>query len=75
MDEWVTSFFEDHGDVIDEFETTSVHNLHKFKTDAAIFDDLISETEEGREYLERRGDLDSEAGPDATPGADAADAE
>ena len=75
MDEWVTSFFEDHGEVIDEFETTSVHNLHKFKTDAAIFDDLISETEEGREYLERRGALDSEAGADAVPGTDAADAE
>ena len=66
MDEWVTAFFEDHGDVIDEFETTTVHNLHKFKTDAAIFDDLIAETEEGREYLERRDELDTETRADVT---------
>jgi len=61
----VTAFFEDHGEVIDEFETTSVHNLHKFKTDAAIFDDLIAETEEGQEYLERRGDLGPDGETDA----------
>jgi DNA-binding Lrp family transcriptional regulator len=54
MDEWVTDFFEAHGAVIDEFETTSVHNLHKFSTDAAIFDDLISETEAGQQYLDKR---------------------
>ncbi|RLM53935.1 helix-turn-helix domain-containing protein [Halobellus sp. Atlit-31R] len=75
MDEWVTTFFEDHGDVIDEFETTSVHNLHKFKTDAAIFDDLISETEGGQEYLERRGDFDPDAGTDSLPDPGAADGE
>ncbi len=60
MDEWVTEFFEEHGDIIDEFETTSLHNLHKFKTDAAIFDDMLSETEEGRQYLENRGELETE---------------
>jgi len=64
MDEWVTEFFEEHGSVIDEFETTSVHNLHKFKTDAAIFDDLIAESEEGREYLE-----DAETAPASSDGS------
>jgi len=54
MDEWITEFFEEHGEVIDDFETVSIHNLHKFKTDAAIFDDMLVETEEGREYLETR---------------------
>ncbi|MDQ2052915.1 helix-turn-helix domain-containing protein [Natronolimnohabitans sp. A-GB9] len=54
MDNWVTAFFEEHGELIDEFETTSIHHLHKFKTDAAIFDDMLSETEEGRGYLENR---------------------
>lgn len=59
MDDWITSFFERHGQVIDEFETTAIHNLHKFKTDAKIFDDMLTETEEGRAYLERRGDLET----------------
>lgn len=70
MDEWVTGFFEEHGEIIDEFETTSVHNLHKFKTDAAIFDDMLSETEEGQQYLENRGDLDTESEEEHDPEAD-----
>jgi len=57
MDEWVTEFVEEHGEIISEFETTSVHNLHKFKTDAEIFDEMLSETAEGRQYLENRGDI------------------
>lgn len=60
MDEWVNSFFEKHGEIIDQFETTSLHNLHKFRTDAEIFDDVLEETEEGRGYLDNRGELSTE---------------
>ncbi len=62
MDDWVTAFFEEHGEMIDEFDTTSVHNLHKFSTDAEIFDDMLIETEEGRGYLANRTDLDTDDG-------------
>jgi hypothetical protein len=51
MDGWVIEFLEEHGEIIDSFDTISIHDLHKFKTDAAIFDEILSETEEGREYL------------------------
>jgi hypothetical protein len=61
MDRWVTEFLEEHGEIIDSFDTTSIHNLHKFKTDAAIFDDILSGTEKGREYLAGRELLDDAA--------------
>jgi hypothetical protein len=64
MDKWVTEFSEKHGEVIDELTTTSIHNLHKFETDATILDDMLSETEEGKAYLEARGDLEDEAEAD-----------
>ena len=60
MDRWVTDFLEKHGEMIDSFDMTSIHNLHKFQTDAAIFDEILSGTEEGREYLEEREFLDDD---------------
>lgn len=60
MNDWVIAFFEEHGEMIDEFDTTSIHNLHKFSTDAEIFDDMLIETEEGRGYLANRTDHDTD---------------
>lgn len=51
MERWVHQFFKDHGQIIAQFHNTMLHNVHKFQTEAAIFDDLLAETEEGREYL------------------------
>lgn len=60
MDRWVTDFLEKHGKLIDSFDTTSIHNLYKFQTDAAIFDEILSGTEEGRKYLAEREFLDGD---------------
>ena len=51
MQRWVHEFFKVHGAVIDKFHNTMLHNVHKFQTDAAIFDDVLRETEAGRRYL------------------------
>lgn len=52
MERWVHEFFKTHGDLIAEFHNTMLHSVHKFQTEAAIFDDILAETEEGRRYLE-----------------------
>lgn len=52
MERWVHEFFKTHGDLISEFHNTTLHSVHKFRTQAAIFDDILAETEEGRRYLE-----------------------
>jgi hypothetical protein len=70
MDTWVNTFLEEHGEIIDQFDMTSLHNLHKFQTDAAIFDEMLSETTEGREYLERRGALETDVNVESESEAD-----
>jgi len=52
MQRWVHEFFKSHGKLIGQFHNTNLHGVHKFQTDAAIFDDILSETEEGQVYLE-----------------------
>lgn len=49
---WVHEFFKTHGGLVAQFHTTMLHNVHKFKTDAEIFDDILEETEVGQQYLE-----------------------
>lgn len=51
---WVHQFFKEHGDLISNFHNTTLHNVHKFQTDAEVFDDLLEESEEGRQYIEHR---------------------
>lgn len=51
MERWIHQFFKDHGQVISGFHNTMLHNVHKFQTDAEIFDDILRESEEGQEYL------------------------
>jgi len=56
MGRWIHEFFKYHGDLISGFHNTMLHRVHKFQTDAAVFDDILRETEEGREYLENNTD-------------------
>lgn len=56
MERWIHEFFKEHGQVISAFHNTMLHNVHKFQTDAEIFDDILDESEEGREYLEYDGE-------------------
>lgn len=51
-EEWKLNFFQKHGDIIAEFDRTSLPDVHKFNVDAAIFDDILHEYEEGEQYLE-----------------------
>ncbi len=63
MERWVHEFFKAHGDLLDQFDITKLHQVHKFGTEAEIFDDILLETEEGREFLRR---ADEGGGPGAT---------
>lgn len=59
MERWVHEFFKTHGKLISQFHNTILHEVHKFQTEAEIFDDILEETEEGRAYLETsREDVD-----------------
>lgn len=55
MGRWVHQFFKRHGELIGNFSNTMLHNIHKFQTDAEIFDDILQETEEGIRYLDEQG--------------------
>lgn len=62
MERWVHEFFKAHGALVDQFNITKLHRVHKFQTEAEIFDDILLETEEGREFLRRAdGELQAEA--------------
>lgn len=50
---WIHQLYKDHGDMFDKFHTTMLHTVHKFRTDAEIFDDMLDETLEGQEYLDQ----------------------
>jgi hypothetical protein len=52
MERWVHEFFKAHGELIAQFHNTMLHEVHKFQTEAEIFDDILEETEAGRAYLE-----------------------
>jgi len=54
MQRWVHEFFKAHGQLLAGFHNTSLFGVHKFHTDAEIFDDVMAETEEGQRYLERQ---------------------
>ncbi|MFB6078874.1 MAG: helix-turn-helix domain-containing protein [Halarchaeum sp.] len=56
MGRWIHEFFKTHGDLVSRFHNTQLHKVHKFQTDAAVFDDVLVETEEGRSYLEAHYD-------------------
>jgi len=60
MERWIHQFFKDYGVLIQQFHNTMLHKVHKFRTDAAIFDDLLLETEEGQHYLNEHYDLDEQ---------------
>jgi hypothetical protein len=48
---WVHQLFKDHGQMIAQYDTTMLHTVHKFQTDAEMFDDMLKETPEGKKYL------------------------
>lgn len=50
---WVHELFKEHGEMFSQFHTTMLHTVHKFQTEAAVFDDMLSETPEGRAYLDK----------------------
>lgn len=49
--EWTHEFFKEHGDLINKFDATTLHKLHKFGNDSDILDEIISESKEGENYL------------------------
>ena len=51
MQRWIHEFFKEYGPFISGFHNTVLHQVHKFQTDAEVFDSMLRETEEGRQYL------------------------
>lgn len=51
MQRWVHQLFKEHGKMFAQFHTTVLHTVHKFRTDAEVFDDMLRETPEGQQYL------------------------
>lgn len=49
---WVHDFFKRHGELIMQFHTTMLQTVHKFQTDASLFNDILRETEAGQQYLD-----------------------
>ncbi len=60
-EEWKHEFFTEHGDLIAQFDKTALPSIHKFQFDAAVLDDVLRETAEGREYLETATDVDQQS--------------
>jgi len=56
MQRWIHEFFKEYGEFISGFHNTVLHQVHKFQTDAAVFDEMLAETEAGREYLARNAE-------------------
>lgn len=56
MQRWIHEFFKEFGEFILGFHNTVLHQVHKFQTDAEVFDEMLKETDEGREYLAAGGD-------------------
>jgi hypothetical protein len=51
-EEWKLDFFNKHGDIIAQFDKTALPNIHKLHYDAAIFNDVLTEYDNGEQYLE-----------------------
>lgn len=66
-EQWLHDFFKRHGSLIAQFDNTKLPSVHKFRTDADVFDELLRQTEQGRKYL------DVEPAPAEDPGGIAAD--
>lgn len=70
-EQWIHEFFKKHGELIAQFDNSAMPTIHKNTMDAEILDEILAETEEGREYLERSSsDLPDESDVVAADGGD-----
>ncbi|MFC6733876.1 MULTISPECIES: helix-turn-helix domain-containing protein [unclassified Haladaptatus] len=65
-EEWKRNFFKKHGDLIAQFDSSSLPEVHKFRSDMDVLEHLLSETEEGAEYLESKRTNDTTTDEDDT---------
>ena len=59
MGRWIHEFFKEPGDLVQQLHNTMLHKVHKFRTDAAIFDDVLVKTEEAKAYLDKYYDIEA----------------
>ncbi|MCO8267649.1 helix-turn-helix domain-containing protein [Haloferax sp. AB510] len=52
-EEWKRNFFKKHGDLIAQFDSSSLPEVHKFRSDMGVLEHLLTETEEGQKYLDK----------------------
>jgi DNA-binding Lrp family transcriptional regulator len=67
---WVHHFFKKHGDLIAQFDNTKLPTVHKFHSEASIFDEMLWQSEEGREYLQNAQEDPHENGVITADGGD-----
>jgi hypothetical protein len=67
---WVHHFFKKHGDLIAQFDNTKLPTVHKFHSEAAIFDEMLWQSEAGQEYLQNAQEEPHEKGVITAAGGD-----
>lgn len=70
VERWVHHFFKKHGDLIAQFDNTKLPTVHKFHSEASIFDEMLWPSEEGREYLQNAQEDPHENGVMTADGGD-----
>lgn len=63
-EEWKRNFFKKHGDLIAQFDSSSLPEVHKFRDDMEVLEHFLRETEEGQAYLHERARQTEETGAD-----------
>ncbi|MES3516349.1 MAG: helix-turn-helix domain-containing protein [Natronomonas sp.] len=61
-EQWIHSFFTKHGELIAQFDNTKLPTVHKFNSDAGVFDHMLWQSKEGKEYLEHADENPNEKG-------------
>lgn len=70
-EQWIHEFFKKHGELIAQFDNSALPTIHKNRLDADILDEVLTETEKGREFLEHSSlELPNESDKVAADGGD-----
>ncbi|WP_323174303.1 helix-turn-helix domain-containing protein [Natrialba sp. PRR66] len=65
---WKHKFFKKHGDLIAQFDSSALPEIHKFRNDTEVLEQILHETDEGKKFVknndgeteDREEDIDDE---------------
>ncbi|MGA9402348.1 helix-turn-helix domain-containing protein [Haladaptatus sp.] len=61
---WKHEFFKKHGDLIAQFDSSSLPEIHKFRDDTQVLERILQETAEGRKFMESEDGKTEDGGED-----------